>query len=510
MELREPCSPGKVAAGLERRMKPSDLFVFENAGWPALLVDQAGSVLRANDAAVKAFGPVIEVAGSQLSAIWATDNSHSASVFLANWQRTPVPTATLKFKWKGGGVAAHTVSICSFQRDDQRYFLLQMPGEFASPDAALQKQKLDCALQLARTVSLDFNNALTSILGHTSLILGRLEPAHPWRASLLEVERSAERAAEISYDLGTFSLQEKEARPQASGNLNELMQRSVDLFQKNPANVPVKWVLNPERRLFLAKFDEAKMLQALMKVVENAVDAVAGGGQVTLQTRNVELKEATQDRGVRLAPGNYVCLEVSDTGAGIEAEVLPRVFEPFFTTKRNHRGLGLAWVYGIVTNHGGGVAISSQPGIGTSVRLYLPAEHNVVRDIVPTGEDLTGTQTVLIVDDEDMLLTMGQMILGAYGYKVLTANSGQKALAILSQGGTAIDLLITDLVMPGMSGRELTEQARKMAPRMQILCISGYARIASREEDATYLQKPFTSQDLLRKVKHLLSAGSHR
>jgi two-component system, cell cycle sensor histidine kinase and response regulator CckA len=489
-------------------MKPSDLFVFENAGWPALLVDQAGSVLRANDAAVKAFGAVIEVPGSQLTSIWATENPQSIAVFFANWQRTPVPTVMLKFKWKGGGVAAHTVSICSFQRDDQRYFLLQMPGELASPDAALQKQKLDCALQLARTVSLDFNNALTTILGHTSLILGRIEPGHPWRASLLEVERSAERAAEISCDLGTFSLQEKEVRSQATGNVNELIQRSVDLFQKNPTTVPVKWVLNLERRLFLAKFDEVKMLQALMKVIENATEAVAGGGQVTLQTRNVELKEATQDRGVRLAPGNYVCLEVSDTGTGIEPDILPRVFEPFFTTKRNHRGLGLAWVYGIVTNHGGGVAISSQPGTGTSVRLYLPSEQNLIRETVSGGEDLTGSQTLLVVDDEDMLLTMAQMILGSYGYKVLTANSGQKALAILAKGDTAIDLLVTDLVMPVMSGRELMEQARKLAPQMQILCMSGYARTIGREEDATHLQKPFTSQDLLQKVKRLLSSGN--
>ena len=303
-----------------------------------------------------------------------------------------------------------------------------MLGEVANADAvAAQKQKLDCALQLARTVSLDFNNALTSILGHTSLILGKMETGHPWRSWLLEVEKSAAKAAEISNDLGSFSRQEKDSRAQAAGNLNDLIHRCADSFQRNPSG-QVKWVINTERRLFSARFDEAKLLQALMKIVENAVEAIEGQGQVTLSSRNVEVSEPTQDRTVQLVPGTYVCIEIADTGKGIEPDVLPRVFEPFFTTKRNHRGLGLAWVYGIVTNHGGGVAISSTPGHGASIRVYLPADKKHVRDSAPSGQDLTGSQTVLIVDDEDLLLTMGQTILSAYGYRVLTASSGQKAL----------------------------------------------------------------------------------
>src|SRR5207244_2681826 len=136
-----------------------------------------------------------------------------------------------------------------------------------------------------------------------------------------------------------------------------------------------------------------------------------------------------------------------------------RIFEPFFTTKRggNHRGLGLAWVYGIVTNHGGGVAVSSQPGMGTSVRVYLPADKKQVKEKGVGADDLSGTQTILMVDDEDLLLTMGQTILSAYGYQVVTANSGQKALEVLRQNKTPVDVVITDLVMPTMSGRELIE-----------------------------------------------------
>jgi two-component system cell cycle sensor histidine kinase/response regulator CckA len=368
------------------------------------------------------------------------------------------------------------------------------------------KQKLDCALQLARTVALDFNNALTSILGHTSLVLSKMEPNHPWRDSLIEVEKSASKAAEIANDLGTFSRQEKEVRTQAAGNLNLLLQRTVEFFQQNAGPEPVAWTLQLDRKLFAAKFDEAKMQQAFMKVIENALQALRTHGRVTVQTRNIELAEPTQDRNARLAAGAYVCVEIIDNGCGIEPEVLPRLFEPFFTTKRgtNHRGLGLAWVYGIVTNHGGGVAISSKPGVGTSVRVYLPAEKQIVRDHGLASDDLSGNQTILMVDDEDLLLTMGKTILSAYGYHVLTANGGQKALDILAQKDTSVDLVITDLVMPAMSGRELVEHIRRLSPAIRIICTSGYVWPAGQETNGAYLQKPFTSQELLFRVKQAL------
>lgn len=486
-------------------MNPGDWFMLDGAGWPAFLVDEAGTILRVNDAAVKAFGSAIGATGSQLEAIWG-ETAKTPAAWLAQWSQTPTPTATLKLKWKAGGVSSHTVSVCSLQRDDQRVILLQLLGETANADAVVaHKQKLDCALQLARTVSLDFNNALTSILGHTSLILSRIEPDNPWRHSLLEVEKSASRAAEISSDLGSFSRQEKETKTQAAGNLNGLVSRCLEAFQKKIPSEQVKWATHAERHLFAVKFDEAKMLQALMRIVENSIEALDGSGRISFQTRNVELQEPTRDCTVQLVPGNYVCLEVADTGKGMEADVLPRVFEPFFTTKRGHRGLGLAWVYGIVTNHGGGVAMSSKPGSGTSVRIYLPAEARRTRAASFDGVDLKGEQTILMVDDEDLVLTMGEAILSTYGYKVITANTGQKALELFAKNTQAVDLLVTDLVMPIMSGRELVEQVRRIAPQTRIICTSGYAWPNSREEDPGYLQKPFTSRELLLRVKSVLA-----
>ena len=497
-------------------MKPDVALALDNAGWPVLLIDGAGVVCGSNQAARGLFEEALAGESPPLSAIWASAESGSANQFLAQWERSSVPTVLLKFRGTGGQVLSYLASICVLSQNGQKSYLLQLLCESAAParearppgaDSALAlKQKLDCALQLARTVALDFNNALTSILGHTSLVLGRMEPNHPWRESLIEVEKSASKAAEIANDLGTFSRQEKEARSQTAGNLNPLLQRTVEFFQQNAGPQSVAWALQLDRKLFAARFDEAKMQQALMKIIENSLQALRERGQITIQTRNIELEEATQDRNVHLAAGAYVCVEVSDNGCGIEPEVLPRVFEPFFTTKRggSHRGLGLAWVYGIVTNHGGGVAISSQPGAGTSVRVYLPAEKKVIRDDAVSGEDLSGSQTVLIVDDEDLLLTMGKTILSAYGYRVLTANGGHKALEILARNDPPVDLVITDLVMPVMSGRELVERIRQLTPATRIICTSGYVWPAGQENDDAYLQKPFTSQELLLKVKQAL------
>jgi signal transduction histidine kinase len=413
------------------------------------------------------------------------------------------------------------VAISVFLHQNRQWFVLQLLPVFdrpagpaaaaisapaakaaADPNSSMLKQKLDCALQLARTVSLDFNNALTSVMGHTSLLLSKAEPGHPWRYSLMEVEKAAERAGEIANELQTFSRNEKETQRPPPGNLNSVAQRCVDFF-RNAHSAKITFTTTLEKELFGARFDEAKIQQALTKILENAVDA-AGAGQVGVQTRNMVLSEPLQDSNVRLAAGIYVCVEVTDSGPGIDPAVLPRIFEPFFTTKgKEHRGLGLALVYGIVTNHGGGVAIASQPGHGACARIYLPAERGLVRSGAISKADLTGTETILIVDDETLVLTMADTILTEYGYKVLTANTGQKALAMLSRGDVKADMVLTDLVMPGMSGRELMEAIRKLFPAMKILCSSGFI-MPERQAGGLFLQKPFSSTELLSKVRQTI------
>jgi signal transduction histidine kinase len=497
------------------------VFGLESAAWPALLVDPRGVVVRANATALTIFGPVLGAASPPLSSVWPTDGE-TVEQFFKRWGATPFATAQMKFRVAGGTVTDFSTTICTFNKDGKKWYVLQLlpvpapapaaataapTAEAGAADAAAQltKQKLDCAMQLARTVSLDFNNALTSILGHTSLILAKAESGHPWRHSLVEVEKSAARAAEISNELGIFSSQEKQVQRVPPGNLNEVVGRCVDFF-KNNEGAKVTWTLSLEKELFAARFDEAKIQQALTKVLENAVEAVSGNGQVLVQTRNVDLTEPAQDGNVKLGAGAYVCVEISDNGTGVEAVNLPRVFEPFFTTKRApHRGLGLALVYGIISNHSGGVTLSSEPGKGgTSARIYLPAEKQLVSQSSSSDAKLHGVESILVVDDESMILTMSETILSDYGYKVFTINNGQKALTLLSREDLRVDLLITDLVMPVMGGREVMERARQLQPDLKILCMSGTAVPPDNQAGWSYLQKPFTSRDLLTKVRSAL------
>src|SRR5664280_2114988 len=266
-------------------MKSNVAFALENAGWPALLVDGAGAICGASPAAKGLFGAVLDGESPRLAAIWSAENTSTAEQLLAQWERSAVPTLLLKFQVKDGRAVGYLTSICGLTRDGTKYYVLQLLRETMGAAADLKppggeagtahRQKLDCALQLARTVALDFNNALTIILGHTSLVLSKMEPNNPWRSSLIEVEKSAAKAAEIANDLGTFSRQEKEARAQTAGNLNLLLQRTVQFFQQNAGAEPVAWTLQLDRKLFAAKFDEAKMQQAFMKILENSIQALS-------------------------------------------------------------------------------------------------------------------------------------------------------------------------------------------------------------------------------------------
>src|SRR3954468_21074569 len=418
----------------------------EQAVWPVFRVDKCRRICGVNKAAYERFGERLETL--QLSGIWTAAEQEES--WKALWQPGGA-SQKLKLLDKSNQPFEATVLISPIIAEGSEQLLFQVIGDIPAAPARLSppptqgvehnlahKQKLDCALHLTRTVALDFNNALTTILGHSSFVLGQIEAAHPFRVSLAEIEKAAEKAAEIANQLALFSLDDKNKRSQIAGNLNVLLRRSVQLFQ-TPDREGIIWSLQFETKLYSVSFDEAKMQQALVKILENAVEALDNrGGQISVQTRNLELTEATQDRTAPLAAGTYVCMEIKDDGRGIEATDLPRVFEPFFTTKYGHRGLGLAWVYGIVTNHRGGVAISSQPKQGASVRIYLPATRKIVEERVPPESALKGTETILFVDDEEMVARLGQMVLSSVGYKVMTAHNGEQALEVFARSNGKI------------------------------------------------------------------------
>jgi nitrogen-specific signal transduction histidine kinase len=495
-----------------------DIFLLTTATWPVLLVDASASVQCANAAAVETFGSKVEGQPAPLTNIWTSENGVEPPAFLQKINAAKALSAPLKLRGKGFAMAAFNASVCLLERDGKPFYLFQLfpttngngaPRSAESKGSVeinlAQKQKLDCALQLTRTVALDFNNTLTAILGHATHVLSSIEMTHPWRLSLMEIEKAAERAAEVANQLAAFSSEQKDAFAQTTGNINNLLRRTAELFQTPQYNA-LAWALEFEPKIYTINHDEAKMQQAFVKILENAVQAVPPDGRITIQTRNLELSAPTQDRTAHLMPGAYVCIEVSDTGCGIEPAVLPRVFEPFFTTKYGHRGLGLAWVYGIVTNHGGGVSISSQLGQGTSVRIYLPASKKVIEEKVITDNELAGRETVLVVDDEEMVLTMAEMVLKSRGYRVLTASSGEKALQVFSDTKSTIDLMITDMVMPKMNGRELIEKVRVISPATRIVCGTACSRSMVIEKQLDFLTKPFTARQLLLKTREALTA----
>jgi len=495
-----------------------DLFVLNAASWPALLVDSSALIKQSNAAARDFFGSKVEGPLAPLSGIWTSENAAEPAAFLHKVNLAKSLTAQLKLRGKGIAITSFIGTVCLLERDGSQLYLFQLfpPAQFsdaAKGDAKTQsveinlaqKQKLDCALQLTRTVALDFNNTLTAILGHATYVLANAKTGDPWRVSLTEIEKAAERAAEVANQLAAFSSEQKDAFAQTSGNINNLLRRTIELFQ-TPQHNALAWSVQFESKIYTVNHDEAKMQQAFVKVLENAVQASSPDGRITVQTRNLELTAPTEDRTAHLAAGTYVCIEVSDHGCGIEPAVLPRVFEPFFTTKYGHRGLGLAWVYGIVTNHGGGVSVSSQLGKSTSVRIYLPAVKKVVEEKIIKDDELDGKETVLVVDDEELVLTMAEMVLKSRGYRVLTALSGEKALEVFNGTKSLIDLMITDMVMPKMNGRELIEKVQVLSPATRIVCGTACTRSIVIEEQLDFLTKPFTAQQLLRKVKEALTA----
>jgi signal transduction histidine kinase len=495
-------------------------LLLEGAAWPAFLVDPAGTIRHANKAAIQLFGAGLQNGTTLLTSILSVDNQGDSKKFLAQIEQAAPPSLAWSFKTKDGN-ATIQASVCAFTREGDKRFLFQLhgygqaaPAPPPKPDARIDtgpvaaapaKQKVDRATQLARSVALDLNNTLTSIMGHCSWILSHMEPDHEWRKSMEEISRAAVKSAEIAENLAAFSRSDKEKEATVSTNVNALLKRLQQESQKL-TDKTIEWAAQLEEQLYSARCDENKLLQVFTRIIENAVQSGAAQPRITIQTRNDDLQAPLHDANLRLQPGCYVCVEISDNGKGIRPEILPRVFEPFFTTKPGHKGLGLAWVYGAITNAGGGIAISST-GSGTSVRIYIPAHKRVSREtaFVALRPDVGAGKTILLVDDEDLVLSVGKTVLSASGYKVITISSAEKALELLAERHQEIDLAIIDWVMPHISGKELMERIRAEYPSIPVLCTSGYAHVPGTTGNTDFLQKPFTTQKLLERVKDKLT-----
>jgi len=375
-----------------------------------------------------------------------------------------------------------------------------------------QVQKLEAIGQLAGGIAHDFNNLLTIINGYSELLLQRLTPNDPSRAMVVEIQKAGERSAGLTRQLLAFSRQQV-LTPQVI-DLNDVVTNTDKMLRRLiGADVQLTMTLDPE--LWAVRADSGQIEQVLMNLAVNARDAMPRGGRLTIETRNVKLDETYARTHIDARAGSHTLLSVTDTGSGMSAEVKARIFEPFFTTKDIGKGtgLGLATVHGIVKQSGGHVVAYSEVGVGTTFKVYLPRvdqpfgmkSHSKI--LVPPR----GTETVLIVEDEDGVRALARQVLLSNGYTVLEASNGYDAVRMASSHEGPIHLLITDVVMPGASGQVVAEQIMQQHPEVRVLFVSGYTddaviRHGVLHEGVSFLQKPFSPIDLALKVRGVLDA----
>jgi two-component system cell cycle sensor histidine kinase/response regulator CckA len=374
----------------------------------------------------------------------------------------------------------------------------------------LQAQKMEAIGRLAGGVAHDFNNMLTVILGYSELIKARLPHDDPLAKDVLEIQKAAGHSRDITRQLLAFS--RKQMIAPRLVNLNELIANTKEsLFRLIGEDIDFRFHLAPD--LWKMRFDPAQVDQILVNLAVNARDAMPVGGALTIETANVYLDETCCQEHLECAPGCYVLLGVSDDGVGMDKETLSHLFEPFFTTKDvgQGTGLGLATIYGIVKQNGGIINVYSEPGRGTTFRIYFPAV--VQKDEIAERPDesglAAGSGTVLLVEDDDMVREMTATMLQTIGYTVQVAETASAALSLCEKGDGQIDLLITDVVMPGMSGTELKDKIEIIMPGIKVLFTSGYTSniVVQRgmlEEQVHFLQKPFTINHLARKVREAI------
>ena len=378
-----------------------------------------------------------------------------------------------------------------------------------------QAQRMESVGRLAGGVAHDFNNMLQAILGHTELALGHVEPGGPVAGDLQEIRKSAERSADLVRQLLAFARRQT-ISPKVL-DLNNTVEGTLKMLQRLIGeDIDLAWL--PERGLWRVKVDPGQIDQILANLAVNARDAIEGVGKLTIETGNVFLDKTYCIDHAGFVPGEYVLLAVSDNGAGMAKEALEHLFEPFFTTKEVGKGtgLGLATVYGIVKQNDGFINVYSEPGRGTTFKIYLPRhragssqESRESRsEPAPRGQE-----TVLLVEDEPAILEMITKMLERQGYTVLAARTPGEAVRLAGEHPSEIHLLVTDVVMPEMNGRELAKRLLSLHPRLKKLFMSGYtanviAHHGVLDEAVHFLQKPFSMKDLASKVRDTIDAES--
>ncbi len=519
----------------EEELRDSESYnkvLFHDAHIPLAVIDpQSSRFMTANQAAVHIYGfdapePLLGLTPWDLSP--PVQEGGRASEDLANELLQQVMTVgSVVFEWRhcrpDGTEWESEIHLISFYHRQRRLIQVSLQDITGRKQAErereklqaqlLQSQKMESIGRLAGGVAHDFNNMLSVIVGHTELMLRRGETNASQQAHMQGILEAAQRSADLTRQLLAFARKQTVA-PQVL-DLNQTVGGMLKMLRRLIGeDIELIWL--PGTGTGQVNMDPSQIDQVLVNLCVNARDAIGGPGRITIETDMVALTapEETSLEGVE--PGEYALLLVSDTGSGIEAELLPHLFEPFFTTKELGKGtgLGLATVYGIVRQNNGLVRVSSEPGQGTAVRIYLPRHRGRAERILDAAlpvATVPGTETILLVEDEAMILDIGRTMLEMLGYRVLAASTPGEALHLAREHSGDIHLLLTDVIMPEMNGRDLARQLLSLFPDVKRLFMSGYtadviAHHGVLDEGVHFLQKPFTLETLTAKVRGALES----
>jgi signal transduction histidine kinase/CheY-like chemotaxis protein len=373
-----------------------------------------------------------------------------------------------------------------------------------------QSQKMEAVGTLAGGIAHEFNNLLMGIQGNVSLMSLNLPKDNPLTKKLKYIETLIQSGSKLTGQLLGYA--RKGMHSAKLTHLNQLLTETVHIFARTRKEISIHQFL--EQDLCAVEVDQGQIQQVLLNLFVNAWQAMPDGGQLKVESRQVDIQESDL-KGDAFSPGVYALIRVSDSGIGMDDDILNRIFDPFFTTKEVGRGtgLGLATAYGIIKRHGGHIDVHSQKGIGTTFTIYLPASTRIAEERNNVQIDLAkGDETILLIDDEEMILDIGTKMLNVMGYQVLSANGGLDACRIFEKKHNLIDLVILDMTMPGMSGRETYERLQTINPNVKVLFASGY----SLDEDSSHLldhrcngfiQKPFNMNALSQKVRDVINAS---